>query len=267
MRMGKLPVSKIVFFLLVLTCSSFADTVYLKNGRQISGVITRENSDSVELAVKLGTLKLYSSQIDRIVRSDSGAAKAMVDSWDKERREAAEKKEQEKQSEPEKQKDASQESGSIQARLEPEAGAAKSGSSAAIKGERLGNHLVVTALLNGKVKARLIVDTGATAVLLSLEKANELKGVHIRKYDMPDFMGTVADGRSVGSVSFKLDSLDLGGMEAEDVDAHVVLKGQKIGEGIDGLLGMSYLQNFKFQLDLPNNQLILQRLGKKQDKI
>jgi len=255
---------KIIFFLLVLIGTSFADTIYLKNDRQISGVISRENSDSVELVIKPGTLKFYTSQIDHIVRSEPEAAKAMADSWDKERREVAEVKAAPKETAPEqKEQKGIQQEAEAAKEAEPQAKAAKAGSSAAIKGDRLGNHLVVTALMNGKVKARLIVDTGASAVLLTMEKANELKGMHIRKYDMPDSVGKVADGRSVGSVSFQLDTVDLGGMEAEDVAAQVILKGQKMGEGIDGLLGMSYLKNFKFQLDLPNNQLILQRQGKK----
>ena len=46
-----------------------ADTLFLKNGRSIDGLIKKEDVDNVELEISFGSMKFSKKQIDSIVRS------------------------------------------------------------------------------------------------------------------------------------------------------------------------------------------------------
>ncbi|MBU0709468.1 MAG: hypothetical protein KJ793_02020, partial [Candidatus Omnitrophica bacterium] len=58
---------------LVLVCSYIivakADTLYLKNGRKIEGLIKSDNGQSVELDIGEGTIILHKGEIADIQRS------------------------------------------------------------------------------------------------------------------------------------------------------------------------------------------------------
>ena len=209
---------------------AFADTVYLKNGRGMSGIISKETSEFVELTIEIGKVKFYRDQIERIERSSETARKALEQSWEEER-------------------------------LQKEAELARQREEARnfrkeVKAERIGDHLVVSALINGKVKARLMLDTGASNVIISLKKAKEL-GLGIDKDDKPDAKMKLADGAEVGVKMLELKSLSLEGAEAKEVEAAVILN-EVTFRDFDGLLGMSYLKTFKFEINLEDNRLILQ---------
>jgi len=117
---------------------------------------------------------------------------------------------------------------------------------------RLGEHLVVDVLFNGKVSAPMMVDTGASLTMVSPKVADEL-GLSGGE----PVQSTVADGRQVEGRYFLLDSLAVGKSRAEKTPV-VVLAAP--GPGAEGLLGMSFLKNFMFQLDMPNGRLILESL-------
>ena len=160
----------ILLLSLSLVDAARADTIHLKNGRQMTGIITRENPDSIELAIGIGTVKFYTNQIARVTRSAPEEAKAMADSWDAQSKQEA--------AGAEKEKDAS-----LNPRNE-------------IKGARMGDHLLVNAVINSKVKARLLVDTGASIIMLSKIKAKEL-GIEIKDGEKADAKLKLADGKEV----------------------------------------------------------------------
>lgn len=119
-----------------------------------------------------------------------------------------------------------------------------------------GSGIVVEAVLNKAVKAKLIVDTGATMVMITRPVADKLglrfdaKGAGIP--------ATLADGSRVSAYPVTLESVKVGGVELKAVPA-AILESKKDGFA-DGLLGMSFLENFVVRIDAKNNQLLLEEL-------
>ncbi|MBI5240292.1 MAG: retroviral-like aspartic protease family protein [Elusimicrobia bacterium] len=118
---------------------------------------------------------------------------------------------------------------------------------------RLGEHLVVDVLFNGAVRAPMLVDTGASQTMISPKVADAAGLTGGETVET-----TVADGRRVQGRLIVVDSLAVGASRVEKTPV-VVLAAP--GPGAEGLLGMSFLKNFMFQLDMPNNRLILERLA------
>ncbi|MFH0913624.1 MAG: retropepsin-like aspartic protease [Candidatus Omnitrophota bacterium] len=207
-----------------------ADTIYLKNGRRMEGVIERESNEYVELSVGYGAVKFYREQIARVERSSKKEKQAIEQSWDKERlkKEAELKKRKEKD------------------RTSP--GEVETG--------REGSHLFVNVLLNGRVSSRLLVDTGASLIVLSPKVAKELN-IDIKGIE-PDIKLILGDGRQASAKLIRLDNIDIGEVNAKDVDAAVIYKDDAFS-GFDGMLGMSFLKLFKFEIDWKQNKLVLQR--------
>ena len=74
-----------LFFLLSVISQAPADTVVLKNGYQMEGIIKRETDEYVELEINLGAVKFYREQIEQIEYSSQEEKKAMEESWQEER--------------------------------------------------------------------------------------------------------------------------------------------------------------------------------------
>ena len=112
--------------------------------------------------------------------------------------------------------------------------------------------------MNNKVQAALVLDTGASVILLRKEVALKL-GINLENVK-PDSNIIVADGRKVNAKYITLDSVKVENVEAVKVDAAIIL--DEIGDiGFqDGLLGMSFLQRFNFKVDQRDKRLILERL-------
>lgn len=68
-----------------------ADTIYLKNGNQIEGIITRETDEFIYIEMPAGNMSLSKSAIELIQRSSSEAVEKTKVKWERERK----KKEQE----------------------------------------------------------------------------------------------------------------------------------------------------------------------------
>jgi len=109
-----------------------------------------------------------------------------------------------------------------------------------------GNAYYVNVLLNDKVEAKLHLDTGAWGILLSNEIAKKLSLGKVYKGH-----SIVADGRKVLVTCFKLKSVSLNGNKVKNVEASYY------NTPGDGLLGMSYLKHFNFQIDTETDELIL----------
>lgn len=238
--MVKIAAGLVFIISLVLALGSEArpDTINLKNGRSIEGLIDKEDEENVVLDVGFGTVKFRKEEIKSIDRSADDEAELIRREWQEERHlEEKKRSEREKQSELEKQ--------------EKEFKPKEVGFSHDNRG-----YITVSALLNKKVDASLLLDTGASTVLLSNRIAKKL-GKKIMDKGEPVRV-QVADGRQVEAKYIVLDSLSVQGVEAKDVGA-VVLAEDSDMDLEDGLLGMSFLSRFNFQIDTVNKKLILRR--------
>lgn len=118
-----------------------------------------------------------------------------------------------------------------------------------------GRSLVVTALLNGRIEARLMVDTGASMIVLYKGAADKLAlgpGAEVGTVS-----ATMADGSAVQAKGVRLESVTVGNSTVKGVGAALLPSGSP---GIDGLLGMTFLSHFIVQVDGSNGVLVLQRL-------
>ncbi|MFH1888477.1 MAG: retropepsin-like aspartic protease [Candidatus Omnitrophota bacterium] len=233
----KISVKTALFFIFFFSAISGAgaDTVYLKNGRQIKGIIKQMNDEFLELGVGSGTVKFYLQEILRVKRSSQDENQLMKGHWDSERLRKEEELKTRRQQEEE----------------------AREAMPKDAKASRRGDHLFVNALLNKKVNARLLVDTGASFVVLSPAIVKKLN-INTEKKDSPQIKITVADGREILGKYFKLESISIGEATAEGVDASIIFEEDAFTD-FDGILGMSFLKLFKFAIDLDGNRLILQK--------
>ena len=123
-----------------------------------------------------------------------------------------------------------------------------------------GDHYVVEVVINGSVTANLMVDTGATMVVLS-DRLGRRLGVHSNS-DLPTIGMNTAGGK-VEAPLFVLDSLKMGSAEVLNVETTT---NPYMGE-MDGLLGMSFLGEFKVEMDRQNGKLTLKPLGDPGDEL
>lgn len=94
------------------------------------------------------------------------------------------------------------------------------------------------------LEERMVVDSGASAISVPSALARKL-GVEPASSD-PDIMVGMADGRRIPAKLVRLDSVRVGRFTAEDVECIVLGP-----EATDAppLLGMSFLGQYKFELD------------------
>jgi clan AA aspartic protease (TIGR02281 family) len=210
-----------------------ADTLYLKNGRSIEGLIKTEDDQSIELEVGFGTVKFSKSQIERIQRTNARESALIQKKWDeaKQKVQDQEKEERLKKELGPKQVDIQQQSG----------------------------HVIVDAVINKKVNASLVLDTGASYVVLSNSIAKKIDPDIDRK-EGKNIEMTFADGRKTNAKFMLLESLSTQGVEAEKVAAAILPEDASSANFKDGLLGMSFLKNFTFKVDQKNNKLVLEKL-------
>ena len=208
-----------------------ADVIYLKNGRSLEGIIKTEDENSVELEVGFGTVKFQKEQIERIYKSHPEELRQIERDWQRQRIEAEAartKREQEEALKPRK-VEFSDEHGGI----------------------------FVNAVLNKKVEASLLLDTGASFVMLTKKLAQGL-GIDLdSKKDLMQLQ--LADGRKVDTMRVILDNVKVEEVEAADIEAAILL--EDVGDyGFkDGLLGMSFLNRFNFKIDYEKKELILEK--------
>lgn len=120
--------------------------------------------------------------------------------------------------------------------------------------EKEGNSLYANVKINGRTKARLLLDTGATSVQISSRIARRL-GIPLRDEDMVPV--GLAGGRQAIAYSVILKELRLGPMRVKNVRA-LVFENDLSDD--DGLLGMSFLNNFSFKIDAQRGRITLKRL-------
>ena len=222
----------ILLMTFIFIADTRADTLYLKNGRRIEGLIKSEDDDSVELEISSGTVKFNKSDIEKIERTAPGESDTIRQQLEKERQEARQRYEQQSQKEKSRPRE--------------------------VEFSRDALGITVRAILDKKVEATLVLDTGASLVMLTRSVAQKL-GLNLERV-RPDMQLQMADGRKVKGKRIILGSVKVQNVEATNVEAAVLLEeAGNIGFG-DGLLGMSFLRQFNFKIDQKEKKLILEKL-------
>ncbi len=121
-------------------------------------------------------------------------------------------------------------------------------------------HFIVEVLINGNIKANLMVDTGATMVILS-ERLGERLGVNNK--DFPSMSFNTAGGK-VEAPLLVLESLKIGNAEVFGLEAST---NPNFNGDVDGLLGMSFLGEFKLEMDRENLKILLKPTGGKGERL
>jgi len=222
----------ILIFLFGFVIVGYADTLYLKNGRTIEGIIKSEDNNTVELEVSGGVVKFQKNEINSISRSSTGESAALRQKWEKNRLETRGRISQQKREEEVKPKEVE------------------------FSKDSLG--IIVRATLNKKVEADLVLDTGATLTMIRKNVAEKL-GINVDRLK-PDLKSILADGRQVNAKYIVLDSVRVENSESENVEACILLDDVAGQEMYDGLLGMSFLKRFNFKIDHKEKKLILEKL-------
>ncbi len=122
-----------------------------------------------------------------------------------------------------------------------------------------GNFIVDTTI-NGKVKVKLMLDTGASLMSLSPEVCRKL-GIK-ETSNLPAIQMQTANGISQNKL-IALDKVKIGDAEVDLVEASI---GKKM-LGIGGLLGMSFLSNFRMEINHTESELILKPLAKPGEQV
>jgi len=226
-----IAVLTLIFLFSFILCLN-ADTLYLKNGRSIEGLIKAEDEQGVDLDVGFGTVKFSRGQIERIERVSSGEAASIRQKWEEKKQKALNKEKEEQ----------------LKKELEPKQ----------IDVQQQSGHVVVEVLINKKIKASLILDTGATYMVLTHAMAQKM---NVDLGDMPhdNVEMVLADGRKTTAKYLLLESVSCQGVEAKNVAAAILPSDVADAKFKDGLLGMSFLKNFVFKVDQKNNKLVLEK--------
>ena len=103
--------------------------------------------------------------------------------------------------------------------------------------------IVVDARVNHGHSGRFIVDTGASSVVITRDLAEKVGVRNIRKTS-PVFVQTA--GGVVNAYPARLESIDVHGAEIVDLP---VLVCETMGDDVDGLLGINFLNRFNVSID------------------
>ncbi|MCX5714534.1 MAG: retropepsin-like aspartic protease [Candidatus Omnitrophica bacterium] len=227
---------KILFLTLIFVFGSCvlarADTIYLKDGRQVQGLIKNQSDDTVELEVCIGGIIGYKkSEIDKIEESSPEEAANLRKQWEKEKGDSEKKQEKRK--------------------VEDEKAPKK------VEFAIDAQEMMVDGELNGLVNVSLMLDTGASLVILKRSIADRL-GIDLNSINR-DVTLSVADGRQIKAKYVILNSVRIKDITASNVEAAIMMDNVEGAKFQDGLLGMSFLKRFNFKVDHKNNKLIIEK--------
>jgi predicted aspartyl protease len=118
-----------------------------------------------------------------------------------------------------------------------------------------GAFILLPVCVNGRGPFRFLVDTGASSTVIAPHLAREL-GLVGRPIEALGVQGRLA------AESFTLDSLEAGGQIVEQLDASSVdvfdYTSQAAGTAVEGILGYSFLRQYRVVLDYPGRRIAFQ---------
>ncbi|MDD3904946.1 MAG: retropepsin-like aspartic protease [Candidatus Omnitrophica bacterium] len=247
----------IVFAATMLTAGfSFADTIYFTNGGTIEGIVKSENADIIEIDVGFGTITCARNEIGSIERSDPAASRMLTEKWAKRREElkaseAAFELERKKRFEEYERQDREE-----RERAEREA---KEEGTIDLTRDQETKGILVDAVLNENIKATLVLDTGASIVVLTKRMGEQL-GVDLSDPGKGRITLQLAGDHKVDAKLVMLKSVRIKDIEVKGVMAGVLLDDAGVGLK-DGLLGMTFLNRFNLKIDLKNMKMSLEKTG------
>ncbi len=219
--------------LLVFIPEIMADTIYLKNKHSVEGFIKSESERYVEFSVRIGIIKFERDEIKRIYKSTAEESEAIRRNWAQEQLESERLmliEERRRREEPPK----------IEFVIGPDG-------------------IIVDTVINKKFNAKLILDTGASLVVLTNGFAKKAD-IKIDKSGKRMKL-IVADGKQIDAQYVLLENIKVQDVELHDVEAAIILDDSLDSKfAKDGMLGMSFLKRFNFKMDNKNNRLILEKL-------
>jgi len=125
---------------------------------------------------------------------------------------------------------------------------------ASIPFEKLGQVVIIEAMLNGRTPAKLVVDTGASYTMISAATARDLEIDPNRSQRTLPFQ--TANGVIQAPLA-SLESIAVGGMEIKNLTAaiHDAVPNAQAA----GLLGLNFLSNFRLDIDTQKGLLHLEK--------
>ena len=118
---------------------------------------------------------------------------------------------------------------------------------------KVNEHFVVEALINTKQTTQLLIDTGASITVISNDYYQHLQQLTVTQRGR-DLTINTAGGNQLAFL-ITIDNFAIGNFVIDDFEM-VVMDLANLANA-DGLLGMNFLKEFKFELDQSNAQLLL----------
>jgi len=244
-----------LFIFLVLSQPAGADTVYLKNGRSMEGIIKNENDEEVELEIGLGAVKFLKKDVQRVYKSTPEESDIIRQQW-QEKKTEQDRRWQERAQE-EKKRFHETAPGLPQPKVEEDTTFDKEGPQTVQLVDNNGM-IWVQATLNHKEQVSMFLDTGAGIVVIPYHIAKRL---WVFDKSGPRIQLVSANGGITNATYALIESIRVQGVEARNVDAAILPENAPVLPGINGgILGMSFLKKFKFTLDSKNKELILEKI-------
>lgn len=230
-----------------------ADTLFLKNGEKISGLIKTQGKRYIELNVGCGVVRFGKNEIERIYYSTPEESIGILQKW-----QASKDRSRLIEIDASQLRDfLSQESEKRISREQEEERTKNENMSRTVRAVQKGNQVIVLAKLNDSVPATLVLDTGASVVVLTKQIA-EQAGINLNLIE--DVIEVeLADGSKTKVKQAVLKSLEVEGNRAENVVVAILLEEPEKSHLEDGLLGMSYLNRFNFTLNHENGELVFKK--------
>ncbi|MFC1590779.1 retropepsin-like aspartic protease [Candidatus Omnitrophota bacterium] len=195
--------------------------VKLKNKGRLAGIIREKTDDEIMLDVGFGTMGILKSDIEKIGPPSDEERDELMRHWEA--------------------KDPS-------FKRAPERDVTKIDYLDA-------DRITVNVVINDKVRTALLLDTGAPYVTVTPEVGAKLLGDNkaiSKSVTMNWVDGSATKGRKV-----LLESVMVGNAKAKNVEA-VICEMPILISGTDGLLGMSFLNNFRVRMDTTRREIVLE---------
>lgn len=244
----------LIFTMMAMPAASMADTIFFSNGGSVEGIIKDEDAGNVNIDIGFGTITCARGEIKSITRSTPDEIRALTEKWEKKRQELKsgeatfelerkrnfEEYERWTKEERERQEREQIAAGTISLMRDPET-----------------KSILVEATVNERVKATLVLDTGASIVVLTRRIGEEL-GIDLSDTRNNIVTLQLAGEHKVGAKLVMLKSVRINDIEVKDVMAGILLEDGGMGLK-DGLLGMTFLNRFNLKIDLKNMRLSLEK--------